>query len=128
MVSHITHKEAFDLDKNTNLKNSIMAQKRKYWSDKVKYFTNGSRESQLRWEEFKMAGANLWLHCIPVDWKPNLSLPKQEFIDALFLRFNQTPQNLPHFFAQLPTAMPLSQLYTLIYVIAEEQFIVDTIE
>ena len=35
--------------------------------------------------------------CIPVEWKPNLSLPKEEFTDDLYLKSSLILPNLPNF-------------------------------
>ena len=42
-----------------------------------------------------MSGANSWINCIPVAWKPQLLLPKSDFHDALLLRFNKAPSDIP---------------------------------
>ena len=49
----------------------------------------------MRWQELSIPSANAWLHCIPVYWKPNLSLPKKDFHDAMLLRFNKRPNDFP---------------------------------
>ena len=52
-------------------------------------------EQLLRFDELSIPSANAWLHALPVHWKPNLSLPKNDFQDALLIRFNKLPNDLP---------------------------------
>ena len=47
-------------------------------------------------QELKTNSSNAWLHCIPVSWKPNLSLAKKQFNDGILLRSNILPDDLPN--------------------------------
>ena len=73
-----------------------MKSKKFFWTEKLIRFINASFEYQkIRLQELKLTGANNWLNHIPVSFMPNRILPQKMFIDALLLRFNLNPSDLP---------------------------------
>ena len=44
-----------------------------------------------RLDEMQQPGANNWLSCLHVSWKPDWQLTKNDFRDAMNLRFNLLP-------------------------------------
>ena len=50
-----------------------------------------------RLDEIKTPGSNHWLIAIQVKWKPRWKLSKNDFCDALNLRFNILPESVPNF-------------------------------
>lgn len=57
---------------------------------------NGQSESvSRRWEEKSSKSASLWLQTIPLKSKPRSILSRDTFCDAVRLRFNMEPKNLP---------------------------------
>ena len=48
-----------------------------------------------RLEEKSTPGSGLWLHSMTLKWKPHRILPKKDLQDALQLRFNLRPNDLP---------------------------------
>ena len=78
------------------MKIKIKEQKKVYWKAKSEILEGMlSDVEKQRFSELGMPGANSWLHCLPVKWRPNLLLPKKDFQDALLIRFNKTPNDLP---------------------------------
>ena len=49
----------------------------------------------IRLNEMSIPGVNAWLNVIPVQWKQHLLLGRRDFQDALLLRFNKKPSDIP---------------------------------
>ena len=75
---------------------SILQRKKSFWDNKVNELKNSIDECHSkRLDEMQMPGANDWVSCIPVSWKPHWLLSKSDYIDAMSLRFNLMPSNSP---------------------------------
>ena len=71
-------------------------QKKIFWDNKSSELRNLLNDIEgKRLDEMEKPGANSWINCIPVIWKPLYLLPKSEFQDALLLRFNKMPSDIP---------------------------------
>ena len=96
LTRHITHHEPMSLDSYDEIRNNLRANKKSFWDEKVNEFKLTIDDVHIkRLEEMQFSGSNHWLSCIPVSWKPEWSLPKCDFIDALNLRFNLIPTDTP---------------------------------
>ena len=85
------------IEKDSQLKKELLTQKKQYWDGLLKEFEEKlNSEHRLRAQELKHSNTSAWLHCIPVSWKPNLTLPKRDFNDALLTRFYKLPTDLPN--------------------------------
>ena len=82
--------------KNSELRKKIVKSKKLFWTEKLNKFINESSEDKtIRLQELRLTGANNWLNHVPVSFMPNRILPQKMFIDALLLRFNLNPSDLP---------------------------------
>ena len=96
VVRNITHDEMIPENYEVNARKAIKSLKNKYWSTKteeLKLLCNDSEK--IRLEELNMSGANSWINYIPIASKPHRMLSKSEFTDALRLRFEIKPDDLP---------------------------------
>ena len=107
LVWHIVYGEPRSF--NNDIRSKIRDKKKTYWKSKCNvHEENLNAVDSKRFEELKLPGANCWINCLPVKWKPNLILPKNEFRDALLLRFNKMPENIPMICPALSCHEPFS--------------------
>ena len=93
---YIEHDEIINHDSIKGIRNKILSDKKKYWDKKSDDFVTDLEYDHIkRLEEMKTPGSNHWLIAIPVKWKPQWKLSKNEFCDALNLRFNVLPDSTP---------------------------------
>ena len=96
IVRNITHGEQIPDLKNSELRKNIMKSKKLFWTEKLdKLIDESSEDLKIRLQELKLTGANNWLNHIPVSFMLNRILPRKMFIDALLLRFNLKPSDMP---------------------------------
>ena len=96
VVRNITHCETIPENHEFNARKAIRSLKNKYWTTKteeLKLLCNDSEK--IRLEELNLSGANSWINYIPIASKPHRMLSKSEFTDALRLRFEIKPDDLP---------------------------------
>ena len=96
LTRYITHNEIIQLDYYRQIRNTIKKEKQTKWKSMLEQFCKRIDKVHLkRMEEMQAPGANRWLSCIPLKYKPEWSLTKNNFQDALHMRFNCLPRNCP---------------------------------
>ena len=96
LTRYITNDEPRELETWKDIYNNIRNGKKKFWDSKLCSFKETIDETHAkRMDEMQQPGANNWLSCLPVSWKHDWQLTKNDFRDAMNLRFNLLPLDTP---------------------------------
>ena len=96
LTRYITHNEIVQSDYYKEIRNTIKKEKQKKRKNKLdQFYERVDIVHGKRMEEMQASGANRWLSCIPLAYKPEWTMTKNEFQDALHMRLNCLPRNCP---------------------------------